>query len=59
MSDITKQHFEPRSFDVIYSRDTILHIGDKEELFTNFFVSLTRQLNRINDMSVEIAIMNE
>jgi phosphoethanolamine N-methyltransferase len=37
MSDITKQHFEPNSFDVIYSRDTILHIGDKEDLFNNFF----------------------
>jgi len=37
MSDITKQDFEANSFDVIYSRDTILHIGDKEALFTKFF----------------------
>ena len=25
--------FEPASFDVVYSRDTILHIEKKEELF--------------------------
>jgi len=37
MSDITKQVFELNSFDVIYSRDTILHIGDKESLFTKFY----------------------
>jgi len=37
MNDITKQTFEPNTFDVIYSRDTILHIGDKEALFTKFF----------------------
>jgi len=36
MSDITKHDFEPNSFDVIYSRDTILHIGDKNELFRKF-----------------------
>jgi len=40
MSDITKQDYEPNSFDAIYSRDTILHIGDKEALFNNFFVSI-------------------
>lgn len=34
--DITKADFETESFDVIYSRDTILHIGEKEKLFTNF-----------------------
>jgi len=37
MSDITKHHFEPNTFDVIYSRDTILHIGDKDALFTKFY----------------------
>jgi phosphoethanolamine N-methyltransferase len=37
MSDITKHNFEPNSFDVIYSRDTILHIGEKDALFTKFF----------------------
>jgi len=40
MSDITKHNFEPNSFDVIYSRDTILHIGEKEALFTKFFTWL-------------------
>jgi len=34
--DITTKEFEPESFDVIYSRDTILHIADKDTLFTNF-----------------------
>lgn len=38
VSDITEQKFEPGSFDVIYSRDSILHIEDKKELFSNFFV---------------------
>ncbi|GCB86590.1 hypothetical protein scyTo_0027283, partial [Scyliorhinus torazame] len=28
--------FEENSFDVIYTRDTILHIADKEELFRKF-----------------------
>ncbi|CAG7827813.1 unnamed protein product [Allacma fusca] len=37
MRDITKADFEENSFDVIYSRDTILHIGDKEALFSQFF----------------------
>jgi len=40
MSDITKHDFPPNSFDVIYSRDTILHIGDKNALFKKFFVRL-------------------
>lgn len=34
--DITTANYKPESFDVIYSRDTILHIADKETLFTNF-----------------------
>lgn len=36
ITDITKCSFEDNSFDVIYSRDTLLHIGDKEVLFSNF-----------------------
>ena len=39
MRDITAAEYEENKFDVIYSRDTILHIGDKEALFSNFFVS--------------------
>ena len=31
--------FEPASFDVVYSRDTILHIQNKEELFKLCLVS--------------------
>ncbi|KAK3705670.1 hypothetical protein QZH41_009511 [Actinostola sp. cb2023] len=34
--DITTAEYEPSSFDVIYSRDTILHIEDKATLFANF-----------------------
>ncbi len=32
--------FEPASFDVVYSRDTILHIEKKEELFKLCLVGL-------------------
>ena len=39
VEDITTADYKPESFDVIYSRDTILHIEDKETLFANFFVS--------------------
>nr|CAG4635555.1 EOG090X08T4 [Artemia franciscana] len=35
--DITKHSFPEGSFDVVYSRDTILHIGDKETLFSHFY----------------------
>ena len=38
IGDATKRDFLPESFDVIYSRDTILHIRDKEALFKNFYV---------------------
>ena len=37
ITDITKAIYPDESFDVIYSRDTLLHIGDKETLFANFF----------------------
>ncbi|XP_070574723.1 uncharacterized protein [Ptychodera flava] len=36
ISDITKRDFEKESFDVVYSRDTILHIPDKAALFATF-----------------------
>ena len=39
VADITTADYQPESFDVIYSRDTILHIEDKETLFKNFLVS--------------------
>ncbi|ESO09748.1 hypothetical protein HELRODRAFT_183893 [Helobdella robusta] len=34
--DALKRNFQSESFDVIYSRDTILHISDKKKLFTLF-----------------------
>lgn len=36
VQDVTSAEYEPESFDVIYSRDTILHIEDKKSLFANF-----------------------
>ena len=38
IADVTKRDYELESFDVIYSRDTILHIADKRALFTKFLV---------------------
>lgn len=36
IGDITKQNFPNGYFDVIYSRDTLLHIADKKKLFAQF-----------------------
>ncbi|KAE8986360.1 Phosphoethanolamine [Phytophthora rubi] len=35
--DATQKEFPDSSFDVVYSRDTILHIEDKQALFAKFF----------------------
>jgi len=40
VADATKCKYAPETFDVIYSRDTILHIADKQDLFTKFLVSV-------------------
>lgn len=40
IGDICKQKFPENYFDVIYSRDTILHINDKEGLFAKFKVKI-------------------
>ncbi|XP_020105681.1 phosphoethanolamine N-methyltransferase 1-like [Ananas comosus] len=37
VADCTKKMYPDNSFDVIYSRDTILHIQDKPALFRSFF----------------------
>ncbi|CAF0725714.1 unnamed protein product [Adineta steineri] len=37
IGDIMHHEFEPNSFDVIYSRDTILHISDKMTLFSRLY----------------------
>ena len=37
VEDATTVEYEPESFDVVYSRDTILHIEDKAALFDKFF----------------------
>lgn len=40
VADATKRVFPEGTFDVVYSRDTILHISDKLELFKHFYVSM-------------------
>jgi phosphoethanolamine N-methyltransferase len=35
--DATEKEFPAASFDVVYSRDIILHIEDKQALFAKFF----------------------
>lgn len=40
VSDATKRRFPDAAFDVVYSRDTILHIRDKLDLFGKFYVSV-------------------
>lgn len=37
VADCTKKNYPDNTFDVIYSRDTILHIQDKPALFRDFF----------------------
>ncbi|KAK2890777.1 hypothetical protein Q8A67_013420 [Cirrhinus molitorella] len=37
VSDATKRRFPDATFDVVYSRDTILHIRDKVDLFRKFY----------------------
>ncbi|XP_064407981.1 phosphoethanolamine methyltransferase [Latimeria chalumnae] len=37
IGDATKRKFPAESFDVVYSRDTILHISDKLALFRRFY----------------------
>ncbi|CAF0750482.1 unnamed protein product [Adineta ricciae] len=37
IGDVMSHEFEPNSFDVIYSRDTILHISDKMSLFARLY----------------------
>jgi len=37
VQDALDVELEAGSFDVVYSRDTILHIPDKEKLFSNFY----------------------
>jgi len=58
--DATKCKYGAETFDVIYSRDTILHIADKRDLFAKFLVSMfifTQLLNvpsNLTDYSILI-----
>ena len=38
--DATKANFAEGSFDLLYSRDAIMHIADKDVLYSNAFVSI-------------------
>ncbi|XP_063951468.1 uncharacterized protein LOC129268806 isoform X1 [Lytechinus pictus] len=40
IGDITKREYNPESFDVIYSRDTLLHLQDKPAIFKKFLTWL-------------------
>ena len=42
IGDVLKQQFPSNTFDLIYSRDTILHISDKKKLFAKFKVNSIR-----------------
>lgn len=45
VADATKRTFPEGTFDIIYSRDTILHIDDKLALFKRFHVSVYHTLD--------------
>jgi phosphoethanolamine N-methyltransferase len=38
-ADATRFNFSPNKFDLMYSRDAIMHIAEKEKLYANVFVS--------------------
>lgn len=40
IANVLTRDYPPASFDVIYSRDVILHIEDKKKLFQDMFVSM-------------------
>jgi phosphoethanolamine N-methyltransferase len=37
---VTTREFSPETFDVVYTRDTLLHIADKPALFKKFLMWL-------------------
>lgn len=39
IGDIKRQNYPDNTFDMIYSRDTLLHIDGKEKLFAKFKVN--------------------
>lgn len=42
--DATMAHFPAENFDVVYSRDAIMHIADKEPLYEKVLVKLAMEL---------------
>jgi len=45
IGDVMQHEYNENSFDVVYSRDTILHITDKKTLFARLYVG-TYLLNK-------------
>ena len=42
--DATKAVFPPESFDVVYSRDAIMHIAEKEPLYAKILVNIMPEI---------------
>ena len=42
--DATKAVFPPESFDVVYSRDAIMHIAEKEPLYEKILVNIMPEI---------------
>ena len=40
LMDVLQTEYSPDSFDLMYSRDAIMHIAQKEELYKQVFVSM-------------------
>lgn len=57
VADATKRMFPDCSFDVIYSRDTILHIDNKPALFKRFHVSISGIYSSILLVFCDISIL--
>lgn len=54
VADATKREFPEGSFDVVYSRDTILHIDDKLALFKRFHVSVCTHTHTHNYTTAQL-----
>ena len=54
--DATKCKYAAGTFDVIYSRDTILHIDDKRDLFAKFLVSLFASYSVVRSVILALVI---
>ena len=53
VSDATKRELPAATYDIVYSRDTILHIEDKKALFTRFLVRTKHSVLATEVLSTE------